>query len=81
MNGAVSKINSDIETINEWIQSAGMQLNPERTQEIMIGSRYNHRKTDMINYAIDRVRVSDFEVDYLPTWDIILMKFLHQSIT
>lgn len=67
VNSAILKINSDVNAINEWIRKVGMQLNPDKTQAIIIGSPYNLRKIGTIGNEIAKICVCDFEVPYSTT--------------
>lgn len=40
LHEAVERVNADIEIINQWMTSHGLELNPNKTQTIIIGSQH-----------------------------------------
>lgn len=61
---AISMINRDIEAIDKWIKANGMQLNPEKTQTTIIGSKNNLNKISQNNILIPKIRVGPIEIEY-----------------
>ncbi|KAJ8710639.1 hypothetical protein PYW08_009154 [Mythimna loreyi] len=44
---AASAINSDLKLIGEWSRSFGLQINPKKSQALVIGDRYMRNKLDL----------------------------------
>lgn len=62
---SIEKINADVQRINEWIQSRGMGLNPEKTQPIIIGSKYNTEKLNAFHGELPRIHIDGTEINYV----------------
>jgi hypothetical protein len=55
-------VNRDIVNIENWINMHGMQLNPPKTQAIIIGSKFN---IDRINFSlIPKICINNYSVEY-----------------
>lgn len=62
LNETINLINNDIKNINNWMKSHGLQLNPTKTQTILISSPQiiNH-----IDYSkTKKIEVNNFEIEF-----------------
>lgn len=67
INDAIERINNDIIEIHNFIEKRGMQLNREKTQPIMIGSKHNLEQISTNEQKINKIRVNDMDLDFLDT--------------
>lgn len=64
MGEAISKVNDDIMNINNWIINNGMNLNPNKTQSIIVGSKNSQNK---ITNNVPCIRVCEKDIAYSKT--------------
>lgn len=62
--GGIEKINEDIRSIDSWITSNGMQLNPKKTQSIIIGSKHNLSQVIPSTNDLPKIRVCSVDIEY-----------------
>lgn len=62
LSASIKGVNSDVQIINQWMQNHGMQLNPDKTQTIIIGSRSNLGKIDMND--VPKIVVNGTHINY-----------------
>lgn len=61
----INTINGEIEKINEWMVSHGMQLNVSKTQPIIIGSKHIINKLSGVRDTLPRIEMNGTEVDFM----------------
>lgn len=59
---AIERINSDISRVSEWMSNHGLELNPNETQAILIGSRDQLTKINLSPVA--KIRFNDQGINY-----------------
>lgn len=63
LNDALIEVNSDIESISFWVRSHGMELNPSKTQAILISTPANNVKIDSFD-TINKIIVDSNIVNF-----------------
>lgn len=64
---AIEKINNDINEIDKWIMGNGMQLNPQKTQSIIIGSRHNLFNVMPSKRGLPKINVCSMNIEFSDT--------------
>ncbi|KAJ8735050.1 hypothetical protein PYW08_014300 [Mythimna loreyi] len=62
---AVSAVNSDLELIGEWSRSFGLQINPKKSQAMIIGGRYMRNKLDIA--SLSPLWLNGVKIEYVDT--------------
>lgn len=65
LNDAIARINADVDIINKWLIQHGMELNPKKTQAIIIGSQQNLGRVKQSD--IPKIQVQCTKVEYSPS--------------
>lgn len=59
---AVSFMNKDLDLISEWSRSFGLQINPKKSQALIIGGRYMRNRLDVA--SLSPLRLNGVQIDY-----------------